>query len=141
MFRPRKIESHSSWSDPDGIKVYTISARNQPVSQAAYLSRLAEVKKLKAVAWSSTPAFALFHDGATAAYLVLAWWGNDNELFTSVSVTTDSGWIEDSSRFSFCLWDLEIFWHERNYFVECIYCSRPSLENYRAKRFQQVPGK
>lgn len=141
MFRPRKIESHSSWSDPDGIKVYTISARNQPVSQAAYLSRLAEVKKLKAVAWSSTPAFVLFHDGATAAYLVLAWWGNDNELFTSVSVNTDSGWVEDPSRFSFCLWDLEIFWHERNYFVECIYCSRPSLEGYRAKRFQQVPGK
>ena len=135
MFQPRTIEGQPNWSEPDGIKVYTISAHGRPVSQVAYFARLAEVKKLKAVAWSSTPAFVLFHDGASAAYLVLAWWGNDNELFTSVSVKTESGWVEDPVRFSFCLWDLEVFWHERNYFIECIYCSKPSLETYRAKMF------
>ena len=135
MFQPRQIDSAPTWLDSDGIKVYTISARNQKVEQAEYLSRLAEVKSRKALAWASTPAFVLFHDGASSAYLVLAWWGNDNELFTSVSVKTPSGWVEDAARFSFCLWDLEVFWHERNYFVECIYCSRPNLEAYRAKRF------
>lgn len=69
---------------------------------------------------------------ATALYLVLAWRGNDNELFTSVSVKTESGWVEDASRFSFCLWDLEVFWWERNWFVETLYGLEPSLEAYRA---------
>lgn len=135
MFRPRRIESHPSWSDPDGIKVYTISARDRPVDRARYLVRLAEVKEQKPVAWSSTPAFAVFHDGAEFPYLVLSWWGNDNELFTSVSVETESGWVEDPLRYSFCLHDLEVFWHERNFFIASIDCLDSSLENYRVKRF------
>jgi hypothetical protein len=135
MFQPRQIDSHPTWSCPDGIKVYTISARNQPVYQEPYLARLAEVKKQRAMAWSSIPAFAVFHDGAAFRYLVLVWWGNDNEIFTSVSVQTASGWVEDPSRFSFCLYDLEVFWHERNYFIQFIYCPSPSLESYRAARF------
>jgi hypothetical protein len=137
MFQPRKIESSPEWSDPDGIKVYTISARNQPVDQAPYFERLAEVKKLKAVAWAFTPAFVLFHDGASLSYLVLAWWGNDNELFTSVSVRTESGWVEDASRYSFCVYDLEVFWHERNYFIQFMDCAEPNLAGYRATRFIQ----
>ena len=135
MYQPRKLESSPSWSDPDGIKVYTISAKNQPVDQASYFERLEEVKKLKLVAWASTPAFVVFHDGATVPYLVLAWWANDNELFTSVSVNTPAGWVEDPSLYSFCLYDLEVFWHERNCFVECIDCPKPCIESYRARRF------
>ncbi|PKM23265.1 MAG: hypothetical protein CVV10_00135 [Gammaproteobacteria bacterium HGW-Gammaproteobacteria-14] len=134
MYQPRKIESNPSWLDADGIKIYTISAQNQPVNQATYLRRLSEVKQNKPVIWEATPAFAIFHDGATCQYLVLAWWGNDNELFTSVSVNTASGWIEDPSQYSFCLWDLEVLWHERNYFIEEVYCAKPDLESYRARR-------
>lgn len=96
--------------------------------------QLAKVKKRKSVAWSSAPAFAIFHDGAGMEYLILAWWGNDNELLTSVSVQTKSGWIEDPTKYSFCVYDLEVIWQERNYFVEFIYCEKPSLESYRAKR-------
>ena len=134
MFQPRKTESYPTWSDPDGIKIYTISARNMPVAQEAYASRLNEVKQQKGLEWATTPAFVLMHDGASREYLVLAWWGNDNELFTSVSVKTESSWTEDPSRFSFCLWDLEVIWHERNCFIENIYCPTPSLENYRKSR-------
>ncbi|MGQ0529940.1 MAG: hypothetical protein ACT4PG_09040 [Panacagrimonas sp.] len=135
MFIPRKTESRPSWSDPDGIKVYTISAQNQPVNQVPYFAQLATVKKQKAVAWSSTPAFTIFHDGAGMAYLILAWWGNDNELFTSVSVQTASGWVEDPTKYSFCVYDLEVIWQERNYFIEFVYCAQPNLQSYRAKRF------
>lgn len=134
MYRPRKIESDPSWQDEDGIKIYTISAQNRPVSHAAYLARLAAAKQGKSVTWSSIPAFVIFHDGSSHQYLILAWWGNDNELFTSVSVSTPSGWVEDSSQYSFCLWDLEVFWRERNYFIDQVYCSRPSLSGYRSKR-------
>jgi len=135
MFQSRKTESHPSWSDPDGIKVYTISARHQPVNQAPYFTRLEAVKKQKKVAWASTPAFAIFHDGADMAYLVLAWWDNGNELFTSVSVQTASGWVEDPTKYAFCVYDLEVIWQERNHFVSFMDCAEPSLERYRAQRF------
>lgn len=134
MYQTRKIESDPSWQDEDGIKIYTISAQNRPVDHNAYLPRLAAVKQDKSVDWPSVPAFVIFHDGASCQYLVLAWWGNGNELFTSVSVNTASGWVEDPSQYSFCLWDLEVFWHERNCFVDQVYCSKPSLSGYRAMR-------
>ena len=135
MFQPRKIEGNPGWLDPDGIKVYTLSARNLPVDQSPYLARLAEVKKQKAVPWAATPAFAIFHDGLSMAYLVLAWWGNDNELFTSVSVQTASGWAEDPARYSFCVYDLEVIWQERRFFVDFVYRAAPDLAAYRAARF------
>lgn len=69
-------------------------------------------------------------------YLVVAWWGNDNELFTSVSVTEEGTWIEDPSRFSFCLWDLEVIWHERNSFVRHMYSGKPSLVDYRSDTYR-----
>ncbi len=141
MFHPRKIESDLRWLDPDGIKIYAISARHLPVDQTPYLARLAEVKQRRAIAWASTPAFAIFHDGASLAYLVLAWWGNDNELFTSVSVRTAAGWTEDPGRYSFCVYDLEVIWQERNFFVECIDGASPSLARYRAARFSAAPAR
>lgn len=135
MFRPRRLESHADWFDADRIKLYTLSAHDRPVNHDAFAARLAEVKRRKPVAWAGTPAFAIFHDGNAARYLVLAWWSNDNELFTSVSVETETGWVEDPVRFSFCVWDLEIMWHERNYFIEHIYCAAPDMQRYRRERF------
>lgn len=137
MFKPRRTESSPGWLDEDGIKIYTVSADNSAVNQGKYLPRLAEVKNLKAVDWPVTPAFTIFHEGASVPYLVLAWWGNDNELFTSVSALLDSAWVEDPARFSFCLWDLEVMWFERNAFVKHVYCERPDLGAYRAARFQR----
>ncbi|MFL1407393.1 hypothetical protein ACJO2E_18775 [Marinobacter sp. M1N3S26] len=137
MFKPRKTESAPDWLDDDGIKLYTISATGQPVDTSPYYPRLAEVKVSKAVDWPETPAFAIFHDGAGMKYLVLCWWGNDNELFTSVSVHTGEEWVEDPSRFSFCLWDLEVIWYERNAFVETLYSGAPDIRQYQASRLIQ----
>ena len=134
MFEPRRIESQPAWLDADGIKLYTISAHARPVEQTGYRARLAEIKTGIEVDWPSTAAFAIFHDGATAAYLVLAWWANDNELFTSVSARSSGRWIEDPRRYSFCLWDLEVFWFERNRYVELVYRAAPDLDGYRAAR-------
>lgn len=136
MFQSRQIESDPSWLDGDGVKIYTTSALNKPVSHEGYLPRLVEVKASKALDWAATPAFVIFHDGASCQYLVLAWWGNDNELFTSVSVNTPTSWVEDPAQYSFCLWDLEVFWHERNFFIESIYCAKPDLQAYRELRIR-----
>ncbi|HUA80159.1 MAG TPA: hypothetical protein VL997_07300 [Dyella sp.] len=138
VFQPRRVESRADWLDADGIKLYTISAENRTVDQAPYLARLQEIKRARKIPWDITPAFAIFHDAAQALYLVLGWWGNDNELFTSTSARTAEGWVEDPSRFSFCLWDLEVMWQERNYFVEHMYGRAPDLERYRAARFSHA---
>jgi hypothetical protein len=134
VFVPRHVESRADWCDADGVKLYAISATGTPVDPAAYLPHLAEMKRARAVDWPHTPAFALFHDGATLRYLVLCWWGNENELFTVVSVLTATGWVEDAGRFSFCVWDLEVLWHERNAFIAHVYCPTPNLASYRAAR-------
>lgn len=84
--------------------------------------------------WSTTPSFAIFHQGKSLAYLVLAWWQNDNEMFTRVAVHKDGTWIIDAQQYSFCLYDLEIFWQERNIFIDSIDCSTPNLLNYQRAR-------
>ena len=137
MFQHRRIESMPAEADPAGVKVYTISATGLPVDLSAYLPRLQAMKEARPMAWGDTPAFAICHDGASARYLTLGWWGNANEMFIAVSVELATGWLEDLSRYSFCLWDMEVMWHERNAFVEHMYGASPSLDAYRASRFIQ----
>lgn len=139
MYRPRRIESHPDWETADGIKLYSISADGGPVSPQPFLERLEVVKQRKPDDWSQHPAFAIFHAGATGLYLVLAWWDNDNELFLSVSFDGGAGWIEDMVRHSFCLYDLELIWAERNFFVETLHSGRYDLAAYRARRFISSP--
>lgn len=134
MFRPRTICGSHDWTDADGGKIYTISVSDQTVDQLPFLQRLSAVKQARPLDWSATPHFAIFHQGESFPYLILAWWGNDNELFSSVSVLIGQNWIEQPEKYSFCVYDLEIFWAERNIFVETLYCRTPSLERYRATR-------
>lgn len=138
MFHPRRIKSSSGWLDGSGTKIYTISASGKEVPHSDFLPHLSGVKAAKSIEWSSTPSFTIFHEGSSARYLVLAWWGNDNELFTSVSVLIDGAWVEDPSKYSFCLWDLEIFWAERNIFVSTMYSGHPDIYKYRQQRLVQA---
>jgi hypothetical protein len=137
VFHYRRIDSMSADLDTDGIKVYGISPSGQPVDFSHYASQLQAMKNARSVAWAKTPAFAICHDGATARYLTLGWWGNENEMFIAVAADDGSGWVEDTSRYSFCLWDMEVMWHERNAFVVDMYGATPNLETYRANRFIQ----
>jgi hypothetical protein len=134
MYRPRPIVSLPADTDVDGIKVYTIAADDRAVDIAHYLPRMNAMKQARPVSWRDTPAFAICHEAASARYLVLGWWGNGNEMFIAVAAEDATGWVEDMSRYSFCLWDMEVMWHERNAFVECMYGAVPSLEAYRADR-------
>jgi hypothetical protein len=134
MFKPRSIEGQIDWLDETGIKIYTISTSNNLVDQSKYLPRLKEIKASRNIDWINTPAFVIFHDGAGCDYLVLVWWANDNELFTSVSVKTDGKWVEDPSKYSFCLYDLEILWAERNIYIKTIDCETPALKKYQVSR-------
>lgn len=137
MFKPRLIRSLPSSSDRDGVKLYAISLDEAFTDYAKYLDRLVHVKAELNLTWSETPAFAILHQGQAAAYLVLGYWGNDNELFTAVSVEEQGRWVQDPRRYSFCLWDLEVFWHERNSYVRHMYSGSPDMPAYRADLFVQ----
>jgi hypothetical protein len=130
MYKPRTILPLTSVPDPDGLKLYTISASGSRVDFSRYSERLLSVKRGKGISTSS-PGFAILHDGAACEYLVVGWWGNSNELFLSVSVKESSGWVEDMAKHSFCLWDLEVIWHERNSFIRHLYSGTEDLESYR----------
>lgn len=132
MYRPRPIASLPLDADADGIKLYTIAGTGKAVDASRFLPRLKAMKQARAIAWAGTPAFAIFHEGASARYVVLGWWGNSNEMFIAVAAEDATGWVEDMSRYSFCLWDMEVMWHERNAFVERMYGAVPSLDAYRA---------
>ncbi|HET6553760.1 MAG TPA: hypothetical protein VFG49_09505 [Dyella sp.] len=138
MFVERRIEALPADIDPDGIKVYTISASGSPVDSQPYLQRMQAMKSARPRTWQDTPAFAICHDAAQARYLTLGWWDNANEMFVAVAVTQPGGWVEDLGRYSFCLWDMEVMWHERNAFVEHMYGDVPDLAAYRADRFVQL---
>ena len=130
MYSPRKTFPLTSVSDPNGVKLYTISASGDEVEFSRYRERLAYVKKDRNIN-SSIPAFAIMHDGATCAYLIVGWWSNGNELFLSVSIQEQNTWIEDMTKYSFCIWDLEVIWHERNSFIRHLYSGNPDLSRYR----------
>ena len=131
MFAPRTLECRPEWTGADGIRIHTISTTGAPVDRTPYLAHLAAMKTTRVADWLSTPAFAIFHDGAERRYLVLAHWDNGNELFVRVSVETEHGWVEDASRFSFCLHDLEVFRLERAAFIATMDTVSPDLAAYR----------
>jgi len=64
--------------------------------------------------------FVIRHQGATGDYLILCWWDNENELPTRVWVQRDEGWRPGNERESFCVWDLQILWQERNRYLATV---------------------
>ena len=136
MFEKRKIQSSPEGLDADGIKICTVSIGSTAVDQTAFKQRLENVRNIRNLDWAIILPFALFHEGENFLYLVFAWWGNDDELFTSVSVLIESGGAEDREKYSFCLYDIEIFWFERNAFITSMYSGSSCIESYRKKRIE-----
>ena len=132
MYRPRLIRPLSPSSDVDGIKLYAITLAGPLTDIEAFQARLVLVKAELRLIWAKTASFAIFHRGQSADYLIVGWWGNDNEMFTSVSVREGGRWVEDPRRYSFCVWDLEVFWHERNSYVSHMYSGTKDIAGYRA---------
>jgi len=131
VYAPRKISALVGLGDAEGVKLYGISASGAPIDAAAFWPQFQAMKAARNIAWTHTPAFAIFHQGEELAYLVLCWWGNGNELFVRVAVQENAVWVVDSDRYSFCLWDLEVMWHERQSYIRWLYSGRPDLPAYR----------
>ena len=64
--------------------------------------------------------FVIQHQGRTGHYLILCWWDNENELPPRVFVRTDDEWRPARESESFCVWDLEVMWREREAYVRTV---------------------
>ena len=85
--------------------------------------------------------FFIAHQGATADYLVLGWWDQQNELPLGVWRREVRGWRPALASESVCVWDLEIIWFERNAWVETALSGSPidaAVFQYLSRRFN--PG-
>jgi hypothetical protein len=85
-------------------------------------------------------AFIIAHQGATGDDVVLAWWDHENELPVRVLVRRQGEpWRAAEDTESVCVWDLEIFWHERQAWVETVLSSGSANERtaYLSRAFLQ----
>jgi hypothetical protein len=76
--------------------------------------------------------FAIAHHGRTTDYVVLSWWDNENELPTPVFVRSEGRiWREGAGSESFCVWDLEVIWFERDAYVRTLLSGNPGDQSTR----------
>jgi len=76
-------------------------------------------------------AVLIAHQGKAVDYLVLAWWDNFNELPTRIWVDDGLGWRAARESESFCVWDLEVLWRERQLYVTHVLGpDKPDLDGY-----------
>ena len=61
------------------------------------------------------------HTGKAVEYVVMGWWDHQNELVMRVLVrdrVAGAAWRDGAGEWSFCVWDLEVMWHEREAYVQ-----------------------
>ncbi len=62
--------------------------------------------------------FVIEHLATPVDYLVLCWWQNKNEIITRIYIRgAGAAWRPTDGNESFCVWDLDIMWFERNAFI------------------------
>lgn len=124
------------------LKRYDITADGGPVDERSYA-------KAEEMAGRMLPTeavsrhrpgvgFIIRHTGAGMEYLVLCTWDNQNELITRVLVRrreTGAGeWRDGAGTHSFCVWDVEVMWREREVFVRRVMTpDAPDIEGYAAE--------
>ena len=129
-YRPRAIRAHGvrrigAWR----LKSYSISFDGSPVDQELFEPGLAlacEALPTPAVT-AERPGLGVVvaHAGRGALYIVLGWWDRENELPVRVFIAyRDDGdtlaWRPAREGESFCVWDLEVLWFEREAYVSTL---------------------
>ena len=64
--------------------------------------------------------FLIAHQGRGTDYLVLGWWDRENELPLRIWLgdrPAEAAWRPARGAESFCVWDLQVLWHEREAYV------------------------
>jgi hypothetical protein len=132
-FAPRPIRFHGlrrreGWQ----LKVYSIVHGAEPLDLETFEKgiRLAEERLPAPDVGSGRPGlgFVIAHQGRTGDYVVLGWWDRENELPLRILVRQGSNgaWREARDGESICVWDVEVLWAERHYYVTTMLTPRGS---------------
>lgn len=132
-YQPRRIiASGVQTRAGKAFKVYEINVAGQQVCQQAFergidfgLTQLADKTSFE----HATPGFMIKHAGQRYDYLIMAWWGNENECFIAVFIGDErqQSWRAAVDE-SFCIWDLQVIHAERNHFVNHILSSQGEVD-------------
>jgi hypothetical protein len=120
-FKPRNIRSRGV-AEVAGhrLKVYEVRAESR---YNIYLLDGAELPGLPQPAVTEKRpgvGFVIFHYGTSGDYLVIACWDNENELPIRVWVREGDRWRPATENEGICVWDIEIFWAERNAYIATV---------------------
>lgn len=135
-FAPRSV-AFDGLVHCNGFELRSYSVNKECV-QASAVSPFQEgvrlaLENLPSVRDESCPGagFIIKHQGVDANYVVLAWWTQENELPTRVFVTDrKTGKWREAKNESFCVWDLEIMWQERNHYIRTVLGGSSNVSDY-----------
>jgi hypothetical protein len=131
------VRAHGGWR----FKEYAITLRDDGLQDlefaAGVRAALAELPAAAVARGRPGVGFLILHAGRGAAYVVLAWWDNENELPMRIFVrgAGEQGWRPAGSRESVCVWDLEVIGFERQAYVDTFLASEPGAPAYLSRHF------
>jgi hypothetical protein len=143
-YAPRPI-TFRGVREPNGwrLKLYTISHDAALVEPAEFADglALAEAALPSPARRADRPGLGVLvaHRGASASYVVLGWWDRENELPVRIFIRETgagadaAGWRPARDGESFCVWDLQVLWHEREAYVETMLVPEPDPAAYLAR--------
>ena len=117
------------------LKVYSVvygeDELNQPKFDKGLELASSEIPPADASNGRLGVGFAILHQGQTGDYVVLSWWDRENELPTRVYLGENGLWRPANANESFCVWDLEVIWFEREAYLKSILCrTGASISDY-----------
>lgn len=115
------VVEHSGWR----LKIYGISHDGCPLTEEEFAGgmvlALAALPRPAVALGRPGVGFLISHRGKTADYVVLGWWDRHNELPVRVFVREPGAfWRPSRGAESFCVWDLQVMWFEREAYVSTV---------------------
>jgi hypothetical protein len=109
------------------LKIYGLSHQDAPIDWPVYEKGMAlllpRLPQPAVTAERPGVGFVIAHQGRGEHYLVAGWWDRENELFLRVArrgLGPADDWAIASSGESGCVWDLRVFWFEREAYVASV---------------------
>ena len=146
-YSPRTVRFHQILGlDGWRLKLYSISFDGSDVDWADFDGGLTLVRSAlpEPAAGVGRPGvgFVIAHHGEGIDYAVVSWWDRENELPTRVFARSDDdgkGWRQAGGNESFCVWDLEVIWAEREAYIETYLSGDPpDAAGYLARHVGEV---
>lgn len=142
MFRPtphrsRPLAARGVLEAPGGwrLKLYDIAYDALPLNEARFTvgvdGALAGLPQPASTAQRPGVGALIRHAGRGMDYLVLVYWDNENECLVRIWVRDEGGWRAARGE-SFCVWDLQVIWHEREACVRHLLTDTPDVDGYLA---------